>query len=266
VKPTKKRGRYQPADILEAIAGYARLKSPTRIKEMLGADPQFQGRKLPATKTIGRILKDLPEEEGKELRLASRSAADASLLLPVLRALIENTDGAVTTLTEKESARVLWLRRIAPGLDPWSAYRLARFYMARDAQKEKTEDLDIFLAFEPWRSPEEYRLFEKWVREHRPQWVGGRTTLVPLKGGPDISVPVAEGMWLAIDAWAQHTAEAVFDMTVQEIIEGRAPRAGAADRFIARFRDLLSRTILVDTHTDNAEGAGDSAAEGQTEG
>jgi hypothetical protein len=261
VKPTQKRGRYQPADIMEAIAGYARLKSPTRIREMLGADPQFQGRKLPAAKTIGRILKDLPEEEGKELRLASRSAADASLLLPVLRALIKHTDGAVTTLTEKESARVLWLRRIAPGLDPWSAYRLARFYMARDAQKEKTEDLDTFLAFEPWRSPVEYRLFEKWVREHRPQWVGGRTTLVPRKGGLEESVPLADGMWLAVEALANQVAEAAADKAMQEIDAG-ATFAEAVARANARVKALLRGIILVDTHTDNAEGGSEEEPNG----
>src|SRR5689334_5782673 len=76
--------------------------------------------------------------------------ADASFTLLVLRAVIKQTDGR-SSLTAATARWVEAIHRVAPDLDPWNAYRLARLYVAR-ADAGNTTNLDAWLAYAPWRS------------------------------------------------------------------------------------------------------------------
>ncbi len=115
--------------------------------------------------------------ESAPVSLADLSPAMARLLLDVLADVTVVTKGLVTTLTRAEAE---WIGRVliaAPSLmerpdqprDPWEedwrryfnvarglgwgVYAIAREYLLRTNDGRSTADLDLYLAFEPWRSP-----------------------------------------------------------------------------------------------------------------
>jgi hypothetical protein len=61
------------------------------------------------------------------------------------------------------------LHDAAPGLPFFDSWRLARLYLAREARKEPTHDLDMLVAFAPWRSGEEG--WHKYFEAVLPGWV-----------------------------------------------------------------------------------------------
>jgi hypothetical protein len=273
---TKSTGRKWTPRLDERWEGYIRvlvvekqLRSATQIQKRLkkwtkNEESSVYGLDVPNVRTIQKRLRLLVPDDGTgPWSMAEATEGEAEAVMPVLAAIAERAEGRVPTLSRGLAHLISCVRAAAPGLDAWMVYEVALAYWRRG--DGPTEDLDLMLAFRPWRLPTAYRRFEKWVREHRPQWVGGHTTLVPREGGLEVSVPLIEGMWLAIEALAERTTDAVVNITEQEIKEG-APRAGAEARIIAQVKDLLGRTILVDTHTDNAEGGSESAAVGQKEG
>jgi len=183
-------------------------------------------------------------------------------LAAVVAAVIKQTEGRVTHLTRGQAALVSRIRAAAPTIGLWPAYKVALAYQRREARKEPTEDLDLLLAFAPWRSPRRYRLFEEWVSEHRPQWVGERTTPVSLEGGLEVSVPMAEGMWLGVQALAAFASRAAADKAVQKIYEAGVLFAEARARAEAWVKDWLGRNLMVDAHADNAEGGSEEEPNG----
>jgi hypothetical protein len=229
-------------------------------REVKNKGSSLFGAHVPNIRTLrDRVQRLLVDDDTGPWSLPVATEDEARNVMPVLASIASRGEGQVPQLTRRQAELVSRVRAAAPDLDPWLAYRLALAYWRRG--EEESEDLDLLLAFRPWRLPTAYRRFEKWVREHRPQWVGGHTTLVPREGGLEVSVPLIEGMWLAIEALAERTTDAVVNITEQEIKEG-APRAGAEARIIAQVKDLLGRTILVDTHTDNAEGGSEEEPNG----
>lgn len=89
---------------------------------------------------------------GEVWSLSSDDDQAAPLVLPVLAAVIEQTEGQRTTLTAEEASWILRIQGAAPDLRPWRCFLLARFYIATLAQDHATAGLDALVAFAPWRS------------------------------------------------------------------------------------------------------------------
>jgi hypothetical protein len=191
---------------------------------------------------------------------AEPSPAEVAAVMPVLAEVAHRTEGRVAQLTRRQAKLICRVRAAAPTLAPWFVYRVALAYQRREAEEKPTEDLDLMLAYEPWHSPTRYRLFEKWVREHRPQWVGGYTTLVPREGELEVSVPLIDGMWLAVEALVERATDAAVNIVSQEVRAGLIPPDEAQAQVMAWLKEGIDHTILANIHADNVEGAEDSAA------
>lgn len=100
--------------------------------------------------------------------ISQESAEDAALLLPVVQVVAEVTEGRLR-VTQAQAKLLLWVRRIVPDLAPWPAFRLVLAYQRRSGQD--TDDLDAFLSWAPWRSPEAMDRFLRWVIDCRPGWL-----------------------------------------------------------------------------------------------
>lgn len=170
----RRKPRIAP-DILEAIdeLGSDGLDAPGIARELerrIDAGGLPESAAVPSEKSIRRRLADrTPSALWGGLAASSGSAA--SLVLPVLAAAVERTQGRRFWLTEREAHWIVKLRQAAPDLPPWWAFYLAsRKYIVRQDHGELTQDLDLLLAFAPWQSDD---AFQRFVRAVPPEWVLG---------------------------------------------------------------------------------------------
>lgn len=122
--------------------------------------------------------------ESAPVSVAELAPTTARLLLDVLADVAVVTKGRVTTLTRAEAewiGRVLiaapslmerpdqpvgpWEHDWRPYFDVarglgWGVYVIAREYLLRTNDGRSTADLDLYLAFEPWRSPLHRQAYE----------------------------------------------------------------------------------------------------------
>lgn len=252
---------------IRVLVDEAGLRSPTQVQKAL----ELESIELDIRTIRARLKLLLPPDDSGTWSLAEHnpehpeaepSPAEVAAVMPVMAAVAEHAEGRVTGLTKRQAALVCRVRAAAPTLAPWFVYRVALAYQRREARKEPTEDLDLMLAWEPWRLPTRYRLFEKWVRRNRPRWVGGHTTLVPREGGLEVSVPLIDGMWLAVEALLERATDAAVNIVSQEVKAGVIPSDEAQARAMAWLKEGLDHTILVNIHADNAEGGSEEEPNG----
>lgn len=148
---TRNRPRAIAADVHAWIGALALRsdRSAAAIHRELGA--RFPPDRVPALRTVQNIVNELrPGRGGDPWDPRAASPEEARLLLPVIPALITESQGARRWLNEDEAQECLWIRRAVPRLDPADAVLLARLYLGRERRKQPTRDLDAFLAFAPW--------------------------------------------------------------------------------------------------------------------
>ena len=137
------------------------------------------GANAPSVRTVQEIVREyrINEEGTTGIEPWSLSKAadgeEARLVLEVLDAVIEQTEGRRRTLTGDEAAWVIKLRRAATTLPRWNVYCLSRLYLQRVGAQKGTGDLDAYIAAEAWL-PEKmgrYSAFvaRGWVPE--PPWI-----------------------------------------------------------------------------------------------
>ncbi len=188
----RKRQRKIAPSVKVLIDKYAvRGHSASQIRlELQGANvpPDL----IPQLHTIQRAVRDvMPQDHSGPWAAQLGNGEQAVLILPVLARLIEESHGQRTHLTTAEAKWVVSIRLIAPDLDPFDVFLIARAYMNRERKEMPTIDLDAFFAFAPWRSEEASRRYRKAVWQG---WVA-RIPLVEslVKGGlgpgPDVMGP-----------------------------------------------------------------------------
>jgi len=144
---------------------------------------------VPNLRTIQRVLGDFAPRDDTTWSLADADAEDAALVLPVLAAMVEESEGRRQSITQREARWILKIRRAdlaEPGerLDHVITYELAFDVASYSADPELREFAEAqvayvvqFLAFAPWRSAEHekryYAAFEK-------GWLGWRFMVHPL--------------------------------------------------------------------------------------
>lgn len=132
-----------------ALKGFGASQINVKLHEHFGAK---EPSKLPHLKTIQRVISDtVPRDSTAPWRLADAVAEDAALVLPVLAAVIEESEGRVANLTIGQARWIAKLRHVAPDLALWTVYVLANTYMRCEEWNMPTADLDAYLALTPWR-------------------------------------------------------------------------------------------------------------------
>ncbi|MGE0541497.1 MAG: helix-turn-helix domain-containing protein [Dehalococcoidia bacterium] len=150
-----KRKRYIDGDVQAAIEELAQDQptwTATQIYRQLEQREELRGR-LPTVRTVQTIVKDVrPRDTSAAWSLAIAGPDEAAAVLPVLAAVVESTRGEVRTLTQREAGWIAKLRAVAADLPARETYRLARLFIAREDRSEPSADLDLFIAFAPWRN------------------------------------------------------------------------------------------------------------------
>lgn len=107
----------------------------------------------PSRRTIESWVATFRTEGGEPWTLTLGTEETAELVLPVLQAIVEHSEGRVRTIGVEAARWVVAVRRAVPDLDPWDAYLVARQYLA--AAGTSTTELDLLLAYAPWRGASE---------------------------------------------------------------------------------------------------------------
>jgi hypothetical protein len=154
------RRSHLSVEVLEEIERLVPFgRSPTTIHNYL-RDQGFYQRQgwEPHLRTIQNKVKELsPPDPSGRWSFAKADPAEARLVLPVLAAVLEKTQGRLW-LTEDAADWIVRIKTAAPTLpDDWWTYVYARTYQ-RDG--EKAVWLDRFLAFRPWESNEAYERYQ----------------------------------------------------------------------------------------------------------
>jgi len=135
---------------------------------------EFGGSLIPHERTIRRRIGATSPSSGPSDLYRPMKDEDAALVLPVLAAVIIETEGRRTNLTVDEAERIAGIRRAANDLALFEVFRLARLYLLHERLEKGTQDIDAYLAFAPWRDDEHQKTYLKaiakgWVSEP-PQW------------------------------------------------------------------------------------------------
>ncbi len=108
---------------------------------------------VPSLRTIERLVKTIrSQDKSAPWSLMSDDTGDSRLILDALAAIVRTTEGRVVSITRAEATALMKVNRSAPELDLMSQWRLARRYVARVASGIATADLDLLMAFAPWRT------------------------------------------------------------------------------------------------------------------
>ena len=137
--------------------------SAAQIERQLQLD--FPEHRVPSSRTIQRVVKSLQEDDSSdepadsEWSMANARGDEAQIVLPVLRAVVQESQGRRLSISIREAEWIVKVLRAAPGLPPWPAYVLATKYMQREARGAQNLMLDLSLAFQVWTGMEAVRDF-----------------------------------------------------------------------------------------------------------
>ena len=175
----RKRRRNFPLEVLEEIAHLAEKGvNAAQITRRLELDARFADGRLPAERTVQDIVRGLaaPRDESGRWTFNEADPDDAALILPVLAAVIQETEGRRTYFTRAQAEFIGRIRRLAPELDGFRVYRLARLYLFFEARGEPARDVEAFLAFAPWRSEEQREAYQRALEN---EWIPEITSMAP---------------------------------------------------------------------------------------
>jgi hypothetical protein len=126
--------------------------TPTEIQRTMDLDDKFKGRVPDTLKTIRKYANQVrPPDPSERWSLASDETGRPRAVLDALAAAIGATDGRVTSISLAEAEKIAQIAAVADGLPAVSLWRLARLYVAREWRTEDTHDIDVYLAFCPWK-------------------------------------------------------------------------------------------------------------------
>jgi len=126
----------------------------------------FGETKTPHIRTIQRIVKDMKiTDTSYRWSIKDYDGEDARLIFDVLAEVIDWSDGQKYNFTKKEAEWVLRISKATGDLHAFLVWILAKFYMYRELKGIKdTEELDMYIAFTPWRSMDALQQYNKFSR------------------------------------------------------------------------------------------------------
>jgi hypothetical protein len=109
------------------------------------SDGQLRGR-VPTDRTIARLVKEFrPPDSSGDWSVANATPGEAAIVLPVLKEIVESTQGRVWPSVDLAE----WIVKIAtlrPDWEPWWVYSFAEIYRIFIANGQTTKPLDLTLA------------------------------------------------------------------------------------------------------------------------
>ena len=152
-KRPRKRGPYTDPNMVAAIENLATILGPMKIHADLVK--QF-GDRAPNVRTVQRIAKAaLAVDSSEPWTLATADSHTARVVLDALKVIIQDSNGAVRSISSDLAKWVGRVANAAPGLEPRLVLQTARDYQRRSARGESLERLDWYLAGGPPRFPSE---------------------------------------------------------------------------------------------------------------
>ncbi len=167
----------------EAIRDLAKKgwRNAAEVRRELERRPRSDVGVIPTERTVRRILRDLvPGSESSTWNAADAGHHEAALVLPVLSAVIEESEGRRRDITPDEAKWIAKIREIdlaEPGqrLDYLTVYELA-FDAATDPLGAVAKRIDEFLSFAPWRDKEHEARYHAAIEKG---WLGHRPMVLP---------------------------------------------------------------------------------------
>jgi hypothetical protein len=169
-----------------ALDGWTAAEIERELDKLVSSESLTADR-VPDTRTLQRWVKAIqPKDTSGRWRLDVGDAEGAAFLLTARAAVTSESEGRIRELSVAATAWLRTIHAVAPDLDPWSAHRLARSYLSRVEREQDTGDLDLWLAFGPWRSAEAAAAYERAVREgwvdHSPSGINWPSRVVIAAG------------------------------------------------------------------------------------
>ena len=150
---------------------------------------------VPDARTIRSIAAEVISDPSDSWTLREADPESAELVMPVLRAVIEQTDGRRERVTVAQAAWIAKLRRAAPDLLPWSTYVLASFYTNHERLGQPTDHLDKLVAFAPWRGAAERDRYVRATPQVRLEFLAVVPDLLDDPKSPIRFQPSGPGEW-----------------------------------------------------------------------
>jgi hypothetical protein len=134
----------------------------------------------PGERTVRRIVRELRADDD-----SAPWAPDDAAVLECVAPVTAKTGGLVRWFSTEQARLLSRIRVLAPDLDCYPAYVLARHYQSRRARGLSVEKLDAWLAYAPWRGAVERDRYDRavergWVERYgspataRSRWPSGR--------------------------------------------------------------------------------------------
>jgi hypothetical protein len=147
----------------------AALRSGISVTNILtGGEREFPDRPPSRRYIYRRREKIIPRDASGPWVMSLADPAEIALVPPVVADLITATTGAIRGVTVNEARQITAIRLGAPDLPLQTTYFLAREYVVRGEQARDTTDLDLILAFAPWRSDADATRWESAIQN---DWV-----------------------------------------------------------------------------------------------
>lgn len=150
---------------------------------------------VPDARTIRSIAAEVTADPSDPWTLREADPESAELVMPVLREVIEQTDGRRERFTVAQAAWIAKLRRAAPDLLPWSTYVLASFYTNHERLGHPTDHLDKLVAFAPWRGTAERARYLRATPKVRVEFLSVVPDLLNDPSSPIRFTPTGPGEW-----------------------------------------------------------------------
>lgn len=201
-----------PGSVEREIRSLVEEKGYTNAAE-IERELSSKGRRVDIRTIRARVKEYTVEDPSGRWTLAGSPGALAALILPVLAAVIENSEGHISHLTNAQAAWIVKVRRAAPDLSPWGAFCIAAYYRIRQHRNEPTADLDLLLAFAPWRGREHLKRFFSTITSVFPDWMQVPSSELPEDAtleeriAAQKSTAIAESLYLAMQMQIYHQQE-----------------------------------------------------------
>ncbi|MEK6225794.1 MAG: hypothetical protein AABM40_05790 [Chloroflexota bacterium] len=168
----RQRSRRSSPEILAKIRELAEINPNAAAIRRELAKIYVTEKSLPSERTIRNVVAETRAPEPTDPDAWSPIASDgvdASLVMPVLQAVIAETMGKRWRLTKEQAATIARVRSVASDLAPWNVYVLANAYGASARRGAPPAALDLLVAFAPWRGPRERDLYWQAVEAGAPR-------------------------------------------------------------------------------------------------
>ena len=154
---SRRKARHWHPDVMsaiqEAVVTGASAAGVLDRLERLQLEGRLQSRNgeplpLPSVRTIQDIARPWKRDDSGRWQLPDSTAADVRVVLDVLGAAIERSEGRIQSLTKNEARLIPLISKAASDLlPPWDLFLLVRFYAYWTARESSDEDLIPLLAF-----------------------------------------------------------------------------------------------------------------------